>query len=163
VQNSQPQIEYRTAQPYVALPVTTTMHELPGEVDRGFPELFRWLGSRGVTPTGAPFIRYLQLDMPNEMKIELAAPVAADPPPDGNVRIGVLPAGRYVTLMHVGPYDGLIDANGALQRWANEQGIAWRMVNSSTWAGRVERYLTDPSEHPDPSTWQTELAYLIQG
>jgi effector-binding domain-containing protein len=104
-----------------------------------------------------------KLTCPNEIKIELAIPVDADPPSDEHVRAGVLPAGRYVTLLHVGPYDGLIGANGALHQWANEHSIARRMESDSIWGGRVERYLTDPSQQPDPSTWQTELAYLIAG
>ncbi len=98
--------------------------------------------------------------MPRRLLIELAVPVDAEPPSDERVRGGVLPAGRYVTLLHVGPYDRLIDANAALQRWANDRGVAWRMEGDSVWAGRIERYLTDPSRQPDPASWQTELAYL---
>jgi effector-binding domain-containing protein len=85
-----------------------------------------------------------------EMTIELAVPIDADPPADGRVRAGALPAGRYVTLLHVGPNDGLVGANAALQRWARERNLSWRMDSDATWAGRVERYLTDPSPQPDP-------------
>jgi effector-binding domain-containing protein len=156
----QPQIERRAAQPYVAIAVDVTMQALPDAVDRGFPELFQWLAAHSIEPAGPPFIRYLRIDMEGELTIELAAPLEVQPPGDEHVTVGVLPAGRYVTLLHVGPYDGLIAANAALQHWARERDITWQMDGDSTWRGRVERYLTDPSQQPDPSSWQTELAYL---
>jgi effector-binding domain-containing protein len=156
------QIEQRPAQPYIGLPVSAPMDGLAGVIDRGFPELFGWLGAHGMTPAGAPFIRYLEVDMEGELKLELAVPVDGARPAGERVRAGVLPAGRYVTLLHVGPYDELIDANAALQRWAEERGLRWRKEDGSTWSGRVERYLTDPSAQPDPSAWETELAYLVE-
>jgi len=159
--SEEPQIQHLPAQSYAAVSETVTMPELPGAIDRGFSELFAWLASHSVELAGPPFIRYLKVDMDGELNIELAAPVSTEPPADGRIRLGTLPAGRYVTLLHVGHYDGLVDANAALQRWAQERGIRWQMDDASVWGGRVERYLTDPSQEPDPSTWKTELAYLI--
>ncbi|MBV9006968.1 MAG: hypothetical protein JOZ98_05740 [Solirubrobacterales bacterium] len=56
--------------------------------------------------------------------------------------------------------DGLLSANAILQQWAQERGIRWQVTDDSRWGARVERYLTDPSRQPDPSRWETELAYL---
>lgn len=157
----QPQIGHRAAQPYAAIPVNVTMESLARAVDRGFPELFGWLAEHALEPAGAPFIRYLKVDMGAELEIELGVPVAAEPAGDERVRAGVLPAGRYITLVHVGPYDGLVQANATLQQWAQERGFSWEMEDESRWRGRVEHYLTDPAQHPDPSGWETELAYLV--
>ena len=158
--SEEPHIEHRAPQPYVAIPFRVSMQQLAGAVDQGFPELFGWLASHALTPAGPPFIRYLEVSMDAELSIEVAVPVSTGPPAEGNIRAGVLPAGRYVTLLHVGPYDGLVEANATLQRWAQERNISWQMDSGSTWRGRVERYLTDPSQDRDPSTWQTEVAYL---
>jgi effector-binding domain-containing protein len=85
------------------------------------------------------------------------APVAGS----GRVRSGLLPGGRYVTLLHTGPFDGLVAANAALQDWAREQGIALESsADGARWNGRVEHYLTDPAEEPDQAKWQVEVAYL---
>jgi effector-binding domain-containing protein len=157
----QPQIRHRPAQSYAAIRETVTMQGLPSAIDRGFPELFGWLASQSVGLSGPPFIRYLRVDMDAELTIELAAPVDIEPPAAGRIRPGMLPAGRYVTLLHVGPYDGLVNANAALRRWAQERGILWQIDDASIWGGRIERYLTDPSQEPDPSAWKTEVAYLI--
>ena len=73
-------------------------------VDRSFPELFGWLGSHGITPAGPPFIRYLELSGEGQpLRFELGVPTGEAPDADGPVRAGTLPAGRYLTYLHVGP------------------------------------------------------------
>jgi effector-binding domain-containing protein len=161
----QPRIQERAEQRYLAIPLTVTMEGGFGEeVESGFSELFGWLEEHGVAPAGAPFIRFLVIDMAGELEIELAVPVAEGVSGDGRFRADVLPGGRYVTLLHVGPYDDLVASNAALQEWAAEQGIVWDSWDTdsgSAWRCRVERYLTDPSVVPDPSEWKVEVAYLI--
>src|SRR6266540_1746697 len=160
----QPRIQERADQPYLAIPLTVTMEGGFGEeVEGGFSELFGWLEEHGVAPVGAPFIRFLVIDMEGELEIELAVPVAEGVSGEGRFRADVLPGGRYVTLLHVGPYDDLVASNAALQEWAEEQGIVWDSWDTdlgSAWRGRVEHYLSDPSTEPDPSKWEVEVAYL---
>jgi effector-binding domain-containing protein len=109
-----------------------------------------------------PFIRYHVIDMDAELEIEIAAPVAAAVPGSGRVQAGELPAGRYVTLVHTGPYNGLVAANAALQDWARDQGISLECSQDGhRFRGRVEFYPTDPREEPDTAKWQVEIAYLI--
>ena len=161
----EPQIQQRAAQPYVGIRIPVTMEGFAEAVDAGFPEVFGWLTKHGVTPIGPPFIRYLVIDMETELEIELAVPVEGETEGDGRVRSGVLPAGPYVTLRHVGPFDGLAASNATLQRWAQEWGIAldsWGTDRGSAWRGRVEHFLTDPSTEPDPAKWEVELAYYIR-
>jgi effector-binding domain-containing protein len=98
--------------------------------------------------------------MGRELEVEFGVPVETETIADTRVRAEILPAGRYVTLLHVGPYDGLVAANAALQRWARDRGITWDMDEGVVWRARVEHYLTNPVEQPDSSRWETELAYL---
>jgi effector-binding domain-containing protein len=158
--SEQPQVEHRKEERYVGIPATVTMEQISDAIGRGFQELFEWLGSRSAVPTGPPFVRYLRVDMNSLLEIELAAPADVEPGGDQRVRSGVLPSGRYVTLRHVGPYDGLVTANANLQEWASAQNLTFQ-IDGSIWRGRIERYLTDPSQEPDPSRWQTEIAYLV--
>ena len=158
---AEPEIQQRPAQVYAGIPATVTMATFPQAADTGFPELFGWLAEHGITPAGPPFIRYHVIDMAAELEIELAVPVDAPVAGSGRVRSGVLPGGRYVTLLHTGPFDGLVAANAALQEWAREQGIALESsADGARWNGRVEHYLTDPAEEPDQAKWQVEVAYL---
>ncbi len=123
-----------------------TMEGLAEAVDTGFPEVFGWLAKHGVTHAGPPFIGYLVIDMATELEIELAVPVRGEAEGDGRVRFDVLPADRYVTLRHVGPFDGLPASNARLQQWAQERGIAldsWDTDRGSAWRGRVEHFLPE--------------------
>jgi effector-binding domain-containing protein len=161
--NSEPRIEQRAEQPYAGIRMRVTMEGLPAAVDQGFPELFGWLAEHGTAPAGPPFIRYHVIDMDRELDIELGVPAGVAAEVGGRVRSGVLPAGRYVVLRHTGPYDGLIASNAALQEWAAEQDVTLDSSDTpdgSAWRGRVEHYLTNPAEEPDPSKWEVDVAYL---
>ena len=68
-----------------------TMDGLSGAVDEAFPELFGWLAAQDVPAAGAPFIRYLVIDMAAELQIELAVPIGAEISGAERVQPGVLP------------------------------------------------------------------------
>jgi effector-binding domain-containing protein len=159
----EPQLQARAAQPYVGIRMTVPMDGISGAVDEAFPELFGWLGVNGIAPTGAPFIRYLVIDMAADLELDFGVPVAAPVTGSGRAQPGVLPEGRYAVLRHTGPYDGLFAANGALQDWAREHGIqfdTWEAGEGQAWRSRVEHYPTNPAEEPDPAKWEVDVAYL---
>jgi len=77
---------------------------------------------------------------------------------------GALPAGRYATVTHVGHPDELLAVTAALLDWATEQGLAWDATETDRgerWGCRLEVFRTDPREEPDPSRWETELAFRL--
>jgi effector-binding domain-containing protein len=161
-----PQIEQRDAQPYAGIRASVTMDGLAGVIDQTFPELFGWLAERGIEVAAAPFVRYLVIDMQGELEVELGVPADVQAADGGRIRAGFLPAGRYVVLRHVGPYDGLVASNAALLDWAREHEVAldsWETGSGTAWRSRVEHYLTNPAAEPDPSKWQTEIACLTAG
>ncbi|HET6186619.1 MAG TPA: GyrI-like domain-containing protein [Trebonia sp.] len=164
--SQEPRIEERAAQHYAGIQATVPMEGVSGAVDEAFPELFGWLAKTGTAPVGPPFIRFLVIDMEALLQLELGVPVAAPVPESGRIRPGMLPAGRYVVLRHIGDYEGLIDANAALQRWAQDHGLEFDMTGTpegSAWGSRFEEYITDPSKEPDPAKWETDVAYLLRG
>jgi effector-binding domain-containing protein len=163
--SQEPKIAERAAQHYAAIQATVPMGGISGAVDDAFPELFGWLVGAGTAPAGPPFIRYLVIDMEALLQLEFGVPVAAPVTGGGRIKPGILPAGRYAVLRHTGSYDGLVDANAALQRWAHDHGLEFEMKDTpegSAWASRFEQYITDPSKEPDPSTWETDVAYLLR-
>jgi effector-binding domain-containing protein len=158
-----PEIVTRPEQPYVAIRARVTMAELGGLGER-LGEVIGWLGARGLAPAGAPFFKYNVIDMMRELEVEAGAPVAAAVDGDDHVVSGVLPAGRYATLTHVGHPSELVEVTEALLDWAARQGLSWDMSpadGGERWGGRLEIYLTDPSEEPDMSKWQTQLAFRL--
>jgi effector-binding domain-containing protein len=159
-----PKIVEHPAEPYVAIPATVTMQTIGETIGTLMGDLFGWLDERELKPTGAPFVKYNVIDMEREMEIEVGAPLAAAAAGNGHVRAGLLPAGRYATVVHIGHYDGLVEATDRLLRWGAEQGLVWdRSDDQRGWGARLECYETDPAEEPDPANWRTELRFRLAG
>jgi effector-binding domain-containing protein len=77
---------------------------------------------------------------------------------------GVLPAGRYAEVLHVGHPDGLAEATRALLDWADGEGLTFDVTadgDGERWGCRLENYLTDPAEEPDMTKWHTQLAFRL--
>ncbi|MFC0105037.1 GyrI-like domain-containing protein [Kibdelosporangium aridum] len=154
-----PEIVERAEQPYVGVRGTVTM-ETFGKIADRMPELIGSLLQRGVELAGAPFFRYTRIDMANELEVEAGVPVNAAIPEQGEQFNGVLPAGRYVCLTHIGHPDELVDVTGQLLTWAAEQGLTWDNTGQQ-WGCRLEILKTDPTVEPDMTKWETELAFRL--
>ena len=165
---SEPKIELRPALPYLGIAGRIT-DGVPAFVDKAFPELFGWLRQHGVEPVGPPFIRFRELDPAGEpLELEVGVAVEGTPEGDGRVRPAALPAGRYLTLVHVGPYRSetlpdLAAARARLIAWAAEHGVVYSRATDrgSTLPCCLERYLIGPPAEADFTKWETEFAYLV--
>src|SRR5262245_20389881 len=121
---NEPQFQERAAQPYAGIRASVMMDGLSAAVDEAFPELFGWLAGRAIEAAGPPFIRYHVINMQAELEIELGVPADVTAGDEGRIQPGILPAGRYVVLRHVGPYDGLAAGNASLLDWAREHAVS---------------------------------------
>lgn len=155
-----PKVEERPGRPYAGIRARVTMEELGRAVPPLWPEVFGWLGQRGVAPAGPPFLRYYVVEMDGELEVGAGVPTAASVAGDGRVEGDLLAAGRYAVLVHTGPLEDLVTATAELLRWGAEQGLRWQM-DGERWGGRIEWYFTDPAQEPDRGKWQTELAFLV--
>ena len=164
---SEPKIELRPALPYLGIEGRIT-DGVPAFVDSAFPELFGWLGEHGVEPLGPPFIRFRELDPAGEpLELEVGVAVEGEAEGNGRVRAAALPAGRYLTLMHAGPYRSetlpdLAVTRARLIAWAVEHGVVYSRETDrgSTLPCCLERYLIGPPAEADFTKWETEFAYL---
>jgi effector-binding domain-containing protein len=161
---SDERVEERGGVPYAAIRTTVSMDGFGDQLGPMWDEVFGWLGERGIAPAGAPIIRYRVIDMERQLAIDVGVPTAEPVDGDGRVVGDILPGGRYAVLLYRGHYDGLVNANAALQAWATERGLAIDQrttADGDAFGGRIESYLTDPVESPDPATWETEVAYRL--
>jgi effector-binding domain-containing protein len=176
---SEPQIASREAQPYLGIraPVTDGIRSF---ADSAFPELFGWLTSHGVAPAGPPFLRYYEVARDGEpLDVEAGVPVesAADDDVGANesssgddrVRASSLPAGDYLTLLHVGPYRSdslpdLGDARAALVAWADDNEVVYgrETPRGLELSCALEQFQVGPVDEEDFTKWRTEFAYLIR-
>jgi effector-binding domain-containing protein len=153
----------RAERPFVGVTRTLTMLTIKKAADE-IPRLVTWLEQRGLTPAGPPFLRYLVIDMAKDMVLQAGVPVSGAVEADGDLEAGTLPAGRYVTALHTGPYEKLYGATTHLLRWAGERGLHFDKHPSGAgevWASRLEFYETDPTELPDPASWVTRLEFRL--
>ena len=156
-----PTIQTRTEQQYVAIPVSVRMEELGSVVPPLTGRVFDWLAARGIAPAGPPFWRYVVVDMETKLELETGVPLATQVEGYGEIRAGVLPAGRYATVVHTGHPDTLVTATRDLLQWAAGRGLEWDS-EGNTWGCRLEEYLSDPDEVPDMNEWQTRLAFRLR-
>jgi effector-binding domain-containing protein len=162
---TQPRIVERPEQPYVAIGGVVTMQTVGAIADR-LPEVFVWLAEHNLEPAGVPFFKYNLIDMRRQLEVEVGVPVATPAQGDGDVHAGVLPAGRYANVTHVGHPDELAGVTAKLLDWSAQQGLRWDMSETSAgqrWRCRLEIYHTDPAEEPDMRRWETELAFRLAG
>src|SRR5262245_3141682 len=99
---SEIKIDTRKEQPYMGIRTQTPMKGMFKVIDKLFKEMNAWAKQHDLKPSGAPFLRYHVIDMEGEMDIEVGFPVAAALPGDGRVAAGVLPGGRYASLIYIG-------------------------------------------------------------
>ncbi|MBV9452489.1 MAG: GyrI-like domain-containing protein [Streptosporangiaceae bacterium] len=162
---TEPEIVELPERPYVAIAASVTMRALGTVVPPLNREVFGWLAARGAPPSGPPFWRYNLIDMDRELEVEAGTTVAAPVPGDDRVRAGVLPAGRYATVRHVGHPETLSAATAALLDWAAAKGLKWDVSPSpegERWGCRLEIHHSDPVSEPDMTKWVTELAFRLE-
>jgi effector-binding domain-containing protein len=160
-----PKIVERGEQPYVAVKSVVTMKEIGVVAGKFLGEVLGWVAGHGLTPAGAPFFKYDVIDMERELEIEFGVPTAKLVEGDDGVLARVLPGGRYVSLVHRGPYEQLYDANAALLDWIKEQGLTMDVNESpqgDRFGCRLEIYLTDPAVEKDPEKWETEVTIRLR-
>lgn len=160
---TEPKLEDRKDQHYVGVRTQVEMREFPVVIPQLLGETFGWLGSQGVPPAGAPFMRYHVINMESKLDIEMGVPVASATPGNGRVAPGVLPAGRYASLIYTGVANGM-KGNAALLDWGAAKGLVWDSwvaENGDGFGSRFESYLTDPAVEPDMAKWETEVAIRL--
>jgi len=160
---SEPRIEARTVQPYVAIRREVKMGDIGPVLPPLHDSLLAWLNGQGVQPTGAPFFRYHLMDMDaDRFVVDVGWPIAEPVTGEGEMFGDTLPAGQYAVILNTGPFDDLVSAHAALLEWGQAQCLTWqRSEDGKTWGARVEHYITDPADEPDPQQWKTEVAFLV--
>ena len=156
-----PGIDTRPEIVYMGIRTQTQFKGMFKVVDKLFKEMNKWVKQHKVEPAGPPFLRYHVIDMEGEMDIEVGFPVATALPDGERVCAGVIPAGRYASLVYTGSgYTG----NKTLILWARDNGYRWDRWDDPKGDGfraRCEFYLTDPNIEPRKTKWEVEVAIKL--
>ena len=113
-----------------------------------FPAIFQYAGRKGLSLTGMPFVRYLE--MTDHFLIDAGLPTAGEMEGRDDIVSKVLPGGKAATTLHPGEYYLVGQAWTAITAWCKERGI--ESVN-----GGWDVYENDPNSVSDPSELRTRL------
>jgi len=163
---TEPKIERRKKQPYVALRMAVPI-PFGKYLQPAWDEVYEWMKSRGIQPSGPAIIRYLTTDMSKELDLDVGFAIDKAVKGDQRITADYLPAGKYATLLYTGPYKGkgIFKATVALLEWAEENKVKWNVSKKKGvewWNGRAEFYFSDPATEKDPAKFKTELAFLVK-
>jgi len=158
---SEIKIDRRPEKPYLGIRVQTPFRGMFKIVDQLRKELAIWLKQKDLTSTGPFFLRYHVIDMEGEMDIEYGVLGVDSAPGDGRVTAGVIPAGRYASLIYTG--SGM-NGNRTLIEWAKTNNIPWDRWDDpkgDAFRCRCETYLTDPKVEHRKTKWEIEVAIKL--
>jgi effector-binding domain-containing protein len=158
---TEPEINLRGERQYVGIRVQTPFKGMFAVVDKLLKELRRWVKTRGIADEGPFFLRYHVINMEGMMDIELGFVVQNPLSGDDRMKPGVLPQGRYASLIYT---RYAMRGNKALLGWIEENNIKIDrrdVKEGDAFACRYEAYLTDYRVEPRKSAWEIELAIKV--
>lgn len=149
-----PEIVLLQPQDAVSVRGVVSYEELTDFFSEAFAEAARAAAQEGAEITGPPFGFYPEMPT-DRVTVEAGFPVSRSVSATGRAHPLVLPGGKVVRAMHVGPYDTLEESYDALRAWVAEQGVR---VAIPMW----ECYLSDPESEPDPEQWRTQIFWPLE-
>lgn len=150
-----PTIVQTTARTTAIIHITIPRAQIQEVMGKGYQELMATLAAQNVQQAGPWYTHHLRMD-PDVFDYELGCPVETPITPSGRVVAGELPAVRAVRTVYHGGYEGLGEAWGKLEAWAQAEGLTTR---ADLW----EVYAAGPESGPDPAGWRTELFHPLAG
>lgn len=134
---------------------------MPTFIGRSFGELYEHTRLLGVETVGEPFIIYHAFE-PECIDAEVCLSIAGEMIAAGRIKARVLPAATVAWTLHIGPYDELGTAYGALLGWVGQHGL-------EAVGPMRERYLNEPGPDVPPTEYRTlievpiaEIAILVR-
>ncbi len=146
------EIEDRPERPTISVRTHAAVQDLPQLFGRIYGALMQYMREMGAQPAGEPFSAYYNMDMQN-LDVEIGFPVTKLLPGRGEMQGGALPAGKYATTMHTGPYDTVGPAYEALTQYVKASGY-------EPTGAAYEFYFSGPETPPEEI--RTQIVYPLK-
>lgn len=148
-----PEVVELEPQEAIAVHGEVRLDEMPAFFERAFTTAAAAAEAAGAEIVGPPFGFYPE--MPGDtVVVEAGFAVSDHVEASGDAHRLLLPGGRAVRAMHVGPYDTMPRTYADLHAWMARQGLR---PAATMW----ECYLSDPVTEPDPATWRTLIVWPV--
>ncbi len=135
------ELKEKSVQPVLAVIKTTSIGNLPQEIGKSYGSIMQYLSELGEQPADVPFTAYYNMDMEN-LDVEMGFPVSKQLEGKGEIKAGMISAGKYVECMYKGPYAECAPVYDAMNKWIAEKGF--KATGTS-----YEFYYNSPVEVPE--------------
>jgi effector-binding domain-containing protein len=136
-------VEYAD-RPTISVRTHAGVQDLPRVLGDVYGRIMQYFGELKTQPAGMPFVIYHNMDMSN-LDIEVGVETAAGLAGKGDLKPGVIPAAKVVSLIYTGPYEECGPAYEAMNQWLKDNKLEGTGV-------AIEFYLNDPQVDPPAKT-----------
>ena len=109
----------KAEQPTLSIRTITKVENLPGLIGESYGKMADYLKERGEFLADVPYVAYYNMDM-QRLDVEIGFPVAAPLPGKGEVKAGIIPAGKVVTCMYRGAYSEIEPVYTEMLQWIED-------------------------------------------
>ena len=143
-----------------AMPIACVRHVGPyPEMEPAWGAVMGWAAAKGLVGPDATMLGLCYDDPAEtpgpELRSDACVTVSPDADVDAPAELREIAAGRYVTAVHVGPFDTVGESYAAMTDWAVGEDVTFREHPT------IEMYLTDPETTP-PEEFETKLFVAIE-
>jgi effector-binding domain-containing protein len=137
---------------------STRATTIPAEIGATFGQKIKVVGAflqrTGAKMAGPPYARYFNYS-PEDVDMEIGAPIDGDVSGDDNVEVHDMPGGRVAAAIHLGRYEGLAETYDELATWISRHGFD---REGAPW----EVYIAYPGNEPEPEKWETRIYWPVR-
>jgi effector-binding domain-containing protein len=108
-------------QPTMVVRTTTKVEKLPLVIGDSYRRIAEYLKELDELCADVPFVAYHNMDMQN-LDVEIGFPVAKALPEKGDIKPGLIPAGKVVFCMYRGAYSNMAPVYGEMVKWITDNG-----------------------------------------
>jgi effector-binding domain-containing protein len=141
------------AQPVLSIRAKVPMTGLEDFFAGSFAKLFPYLAKLGEQPVGPPMAVYHGQPGPEGIDAELCVPTEKVLAASDDIQAAELPAAKFATTMHTGPYEAVAATYKTLGEWIQANGL--KIAGPSR-----EIYFVGPGQ-ADPEAYITEILFPV--
>jgi len=112
----------KNEQPTLSIRTKTQVEKLPILIGESYGKMSAYLKELGEFLEDVPFVAYHNMDMQN-LDVEIGFPVTKALPGKGEIKSGVIPAGKIVFCMYRGAYSEMEPIYNEMSKWIEDNGL----------------------------------------
>jgi len=109
-------------QPILSIRVQTSVQDLPKRIGAGYGQMGEYLKKEGKYLSGVPYVAFHSFSDMTDMDVEIGFQIAEPLSGAGEIKAGIIPAGKVVSCMYLGPYSQMEPFYNEIMDWIFKNG-----------------------------------------